>query len=83
MRTVKSTEFQSQTGKYQDMALGEPITITKHNRPTLVLLSFDEYLKLTKDSRRAIHPSSLSPDDLEIIRQAKVPDEHADLDDGV
>lgn len=81
MKEVKSTEFQNRPGLYQDMALAEPITITRHNRPSFVLLSFAEYQRLTKGSKRALHPSELSADDLDAIRKAKVPDEHAGLED--
>jgi len=48
MKTVKSTDFQNSPGLYQDMARVEPIVITKHNRPSLVLLSFLDYQKLTQ-----------------------------------
>jgi len=46
MKSVSAAEFKKKSGAYQDMALSEPITITKHDRPTLVLLSFAEYQKL-------------------------------------
>jgi prevent-host-death family protein len=82
MTEVRSTDFQSHLGRYQDMALaGHPVTITKHSRKLLVLLSYEEYEALTKKTKRALHPSQLSRQDIEAISTAKVSDEYAHLDD--
>lgn len=81
MKSVKSTEFQNKMGLYQDMAQKEPIAVTRHNRVSFVLLSFEQYQKLTQESKRAIHPSQLSSEDLETIRNAKVPPEYAEIDE--
>jgi len=83
MKKVSAKDFKNQIGKYQDMALAEPITITKHDRPSLVLLSFDEYQKLTGNTRRSLHVSQLSDKDLEAIAKARVPAEYDHLNDEV
>jgi len=46
MATVTSTEFQQNVGKYNDMAMREPVVITKQNREALVLLSVEDYKRL-------------------------------------
>lgn len=82
MTEVRSTEFQNSLGRYQDLALaGHPVTITKHNRKLLVLLSYEDYQVLTKNTRRALHPAHLSAEDLAAIASARVSDEYAHLDD--
>ena len=46
MATVTSTEFQQNVGKYNDLAMREPVVITKQNREALVLLSVEDYKRL-------------------------------------
>lgn len=52
MKKVSAAEFKRKTGAYQDMALSEPVMITKHDRPTLVLLSYAEYQKLAGAAKK-------------------------------
>lgn len=81
MKRVTAGEFKKYTGKYQDMALSAPITITKHDRPSLVLLSFNEYQKLTGNTQRALHVSQLSDDDIDAIAASRVPEKYDHLND--
>ncbi|MBX8828114.1 type II toxin-antitoxin system prevent-host-death family antitoxin, partial [Ochrobactrum sp. SFR4] len=37
-----------QFGRYHDEAMREPITLTKHGRPTVVILPFDQYERLSQ-----------------------------------
>lgn len=48
MVTVTSTEFQQNVGKYNDLAMREPVVITKQNREALVLLSVEDYKRLKR-----------------------------------
>lgn len=81
MRKVSSGEFQRETGKWQDLALREPIAITKHQRPAYVLLSFEEYKRMTGKSRRSLHVSELSDEDLAELAKSKVSEKHNHLND--
>jgi PHD/YefM family antitoxin component YafN of YafNO toxin-antitoxin module len=64
MVTVTAAELQKQFGRFRDMALREPVSVTHHGRDSLVILSADEYVRLKAlDSRQAVHPWEL-PDDL-------------------
>lgn len=47
MTRVSATEFKNNIGAYSDAAMSEPIIITSHQRDRLVLLSADEYRRLT------------------------------------
>lgn len=42
-----SADFKNNIGTYSDAAMSEPVIITSHHRDRLVLLSADEYRRLT------------------------------------
>ena len=64
MVTITSAELQKQFGRYREMALREPVSVTHHGRESLVVMSADEFKRLKAlDTRRAVHPWEL-PDDL-------------------
>jgi prevent-host-death family protein len=54
-KSISTTEFMSNFGKYHDEARQHPITLTKHGRPSVVVISADLYerLKGSSDPRRA------------------------------
>ncbi len=81
MPKVSLAEFRRESARYQEMAQREPIALTKRDRPSLVLLSFEEYMKLTGNTRRALHPSQLSDETIAALAQSRVPDEFKHLDD--
>ena len=62
------------------MALTRPVTITKNGRERTVLLSAEEYGRLKQRDRRALVAEELTDRQLELIRNAKVPEEYAHLD---
>ena len=47
MTRVSATEFKNNIGAFSDAAMSEPVIITSHHRDRLVLLSADEYRRLT------------------------------------
>lgn len=49
MTRVTATEFKNNIGAFSDAAMQEPVIITSHQRDRLVLLSADEYRRLTDD----------------------------------
>ena len=44
--TVSAAEFQRNIGRYQDLALREPIAVAGNGRVGTVLISTDEYRRL-------------------------------------
>jgi prevent-host-death family protein len=80
MVKVTATEFQRNFGQYEDKALVEPVSITRHGRERVVLLSKEAFDKLNDRAPKAMLVSELSIDDLRNIEQAKVPAQHAKLD---
>lgn len=56
MTRVSATEFRNNIGTFSDAAMNEPVIITSHERDRLVLISADEYRRLTgtgEDPREA------------------------------
>lgn len=47
MTRVSATEFKNNIGAFSDAAMDEPIIITSHHRDRLVLMSAEEYRRLT------------------------------------
>lgn len=63
-KTVSATEFQNHAGYYLDLSARAPTIITRHGRPSRVLLDYESYQKLiAQDTRRAYYPEEL-PDDI-------------------
>lgn len=50
MTRVTATEFRNNIGSFSDAAMNEPVIITSHERDRLVLLSAEEYRRLTGSS---------------------------------
>ena len=48
MKTVSATEMKNRLGVYLQMIMAEPIIVEKAHRPVAVLLSKEEYERLTK-----------------------------------
>jgi len=78
--TVTSAEFHRNIGMYQDAALTKTVTITKNGRERTVLISAQEYARLKRRDRRVIAAGDLTDRQIASLREAKVPDQHVDLD---
>jgi len=71
MVTVTSVELQKRFGPVRERALREPVIVTHHGRPSLVVLSADEFARLTAlDTRRRHRPWDQPPDIAEALEQA-------------
>jgi prevent-host-death family protein len=81
MRTITSTEFQQNTGRYQDEALTQPIAITHHGRERLVMLSAEEYHRLKRRDREVLRAEDLSDTDLAALEQTRAPESSKAFDD--
>jgi len=64
MVTITAAELQKRFGRYRDMALREPVSVTHHGRESLVMLSAEEYKRLRAlDTREAFYTHEF-PEDL-------------------
>jgi len=57
---VTAKEFQRQPGRYQRLAQGEPLTITAHGEPSLVIMSIREYERLKRRAREVLAVDELT-----------------------
>lgn len=51
---VTAKEFQRQPGRYQRLAQAQPVTITAHGEPSLVMMSVQEYQRLKRRDRQVL-----------------------------
>jgi prevent-host-death family protein len=78
---VTASEFQQAFGALSDKARHEPVVITKHGRDSLVVTPVEDWERLKRRDRRVGLTSELPDEWIETVRDAKVPDEFAHLDD--
>ena len=78
---VSTAEFIKNYGTLADQALREPVTVTKHGRDRLAVLSAEEYARLKRRDRRVVRTGEVSDEDIALIAKAEVPAEHAHLDE--
>ena len=53
MATTSATDFQKRVGEFSDIARREPVTVTRHGRPSLVLLAAEDYQRLKQIEERS------------------------------
>ena len=73
MIKVSASELQRSLGSISDSAVREAVTITKQGRNHLVLLSYDEYVRLKRRERKVGLAGELSDEWLEAVANAEVP----------
>ncbi|MFN3671925.1 MAG: type II toxin-antitoxin system Phd/YefM family antitoxin [Bosea sp. (in: a-proteobacteria)] len=73
MIKVPSAEFQRNIGIYQDMALTQPVAITRRGRVRTVMISTEEYHRLKRRDREVLTLDDISADDLAAIEAAQAP----------
>jgi len=77
MVRITSAEFQKNIGRYQDLALTQPVTVTRNGRDRTVVLSADEYARLKRRDRQVLSLAEFSDADIEAIARAEAPAEAA------
>ena len=53
MLTINASEFQKRVGEFTDIARREPVTVTRHGRPSVVVLSAEDYERMKQIEERA------------------------------
>ncbi len=74
---VSAAEFQRNIGRYQDLALRQPVAVTRNGRESCVLLSTDEYRRLKRRDREVLGIDGFTAADAEAVRNAQTPAESA------
>ena len=69
MPTVTASEYSKKVGQFQSIAQREPVVITSHGREETVLISAEEYRRLTRRRRRPYRIEDLPEEDWQAIAQ--------------
>jgi prevent-host-death family protein len=75
MPTTSASDFQKRVGEFSDIARREPVTVTRHGRPSLVLLAAEDYERLKQieqHATKAIKVSKLSKRTVKAMKVAKL-----------
>jgi prevent-host-death family protein len=80
MVRVSTADFIKRYGEMADTALAEPVTITKHGKDRLVVVSAAEYGRLRRRDRAAVRAEELSETELNLIASAEPPAGYDHLD---
>lgn len=81
MQQVTISELQRSIAVVQDLALKEPVAVTRNGREKYVFLLAEEYYRLKRRDRQSLAVEELSAQDVRQIAAASVPDEYAYLND--
>ncbi|KZD01131.1 type II toxin-antitoxin system Phd/YefM family antitoxin [Oceanibaculum pacificum] len=80
---ITASEFQKHFGRYHDKALKEPVVIKKHNRPSVVVISIDEFERLKRRDRQVVLTKDLPAHWISAIEEAEIPEEDRYLVDDI
>jgi len=81
MHSVTISDLQRQIGEIQDLALKEPVSVTRNGREKYVFLSSEEYHRLKRRDREVLGLEELSEEDIRDIAAAQVPAEYSYLNE--
>ncbi|MEW9807007.1 type II toxin-antitoxin system Phd/YefM family antitoxin [Mesorhizobium sp. ZMM04-5] len=71
MIKVSSAEFQRNIGRYQDLALTQPIAVTRNGRERTVMISTEEYNRLKRRDRQVLRLEDFTDEMIEAIEKAE------------
>jgi prevent-host-death family protein len=78
---VSAADFQRNIGRYQDLALRQPVAVTRNGRESCVLISTEEYLRLKRRDRRVMRVEDFTDEEISLIAKAEVPPGYEHLDE--
>ena len=78
--TVSAAEFQRNIGRYQDLALRQPVAVTRNGREGTVLISTEEYRRLKRRDRDVLGLEDFTDADLAALEASRPPAEAAAFD---
>ena len=74
MMKVSAADFQRNIGRYQDVALTQPVAVTRNGRERTVLISVEEYQRLKRRDRQVLRPEDFTEEDLAALEQTRAPE---------
>ena len=78
---VSDAEFQRDFGRYQDIALNQPVTVIRDGRQSTVLISTEEYRRLKRRERRVMAPEDFTDADIAALEATRPPVDAEAFDD--
>jgi PHD/YefM family antitoxin component YafN of YafNO toxin-antitoxin module len=81
MIRVSSTEFGKEVDRYQDLALRQPVMVTRNGDDRTVMISASEYQRLKRRDRQVFATGELPADIIEAISHAEMDPRHQHLDE--
>lgn len=81
MVRVSSAEFQRNIGRYQDMALVQPVAVTRNGRDRTVMISVEEYHRLKRRDRQVLALQDFTDADIATLEQTRAAESSKEFDD--
>jgi hypothetical protein len=77
---VPAGEFQRHIGRYQDMALTQPVAVTRNGRECTVMISANEYYRLKRGDRQVLVLADFAETDIAALEATRAPEASKDFD---
>jgi len=74
MVKVSAAEFQRNIGRYQDLALTQPVAVTRNGRERTVMISIEEYRRLKRRDRQVLSLDDFSEADIAALETTRAPE---------
>ncbi len=74
MIKVSAAEFQRNIGRYQDIALVQPVAVTRNGRERTVMISVQEYHRLKRRDRQVLGLEDFTDADIAALEETRAPD---------
>jgi prevent-host-death family protein len=81
MIKVSAAEFQRNIGRYQDVALTQPVAVTRNGRERTVMISVEEYHRLKRRDRRVMSLEDFTDADIAALEATRAPESSKVFDD--
>lgn len=75
MAVVSAAEVQKNFGQYREAALVEPLIVTAYGKPSVAIISVEEYERLKELDRRVMRLDEMSDAQIEEMAAAEIPPE--------
>src|SRR5258707_5976245 len=83
MIKVSAAEFQRNIGRYQDMALVQPVAVTRNGRERTVMISVEEYRRLKRRDRQVMSLKDFTDGDIAALEAVRAPESSKGFDNEV
>ena len=74
MIKVSAAEFQRNIGRYQDLALTQPVAVTRNGRERTVMISTEEYNRLKRRDREVLTLDDFTEADIAALEATRAPE---------